>query len=113
MHHISPGKYKTIWLVSMCSIISKHTYFLLKVYLHCNLPHFRNVSNTSVGEGLLSMGLTPSSFGCVLQFMFISLEKKEREKSELSQTISFYLISCLEERRRKLFVSDKNLGKVQ
>ena len=31
----------------MCSIISKHTYFLLKVNLHCNLPHFRNVSNTS------------------------------------------------------------------
>ena len=47
MHHISPGKYKTIWLVSMCSIISKHTYFLLKFDLHCNLPHFRNVSNTS------------------------------------------------------------------
>ena len=51
MHHISPGKYKTIWLVSMCSIISKHTYFLLKVDLHCNLQHFRNVSNTS-GETL-------------------------------------------------------------
>ena len=48
MHHISPGKYKTIWLASMCSIISKHTYFLLKVNLHCNLPHFRNVSSTSV-----------------------------------------------------------------
>ena len=32
----------------MCSIISKHTYFLLKVDLHCNLPHLRNVSNTSV-----------------------------------------------------------------
>ena len=34
----------------MCSIISKHTYFLLKVDLHCNLPHFRNVSNTSAPE---------------------------------------------------------------
>ena len=32
----------------MCSIISKHTFFLLKVDLHCNLSHFRNVSNTSV-----------------------------------------------------------------
>ena len=31
----------------MCSIISKHTYFLLKVNLHYNLPHFRNVSSTS------------------------------------------------------------------
>ena len=50
MHHISLGKYKTIWLVSMCSIISKHTYFLLKVNLHFNLPHFRNVSNTSVKQ---------------------------------------------------------------
>ena len=38
----------TIWLVSMCSIISKYTYFLLKVNLHCNLPHFRNVSNTQI-----------------------------------------------------------------
>ena len=47
MHHISPGKYKTIWLVSMFSIISKHKYFLLEVDLHCILPHFRNVSNTS------------------------------------------------------------------
>ena len=47
VHHISPGKYKPFWLVSMCSIISKHTYFLFKVDLHCNLPHFRNVSNTS------------------------------------------------------------------
>ena len=50
MHHISPGKYKTIWLASMCSIISKHTYFLLKVDLHYNLPHFRNVSSTSVTQ---------------------------------------------------------------
>ena len=47
VHHISPGIYKTIWLVSMCSIINKHTYFLLNLDLHCNLPHFRNVSNTS------------------------------------------------------------------
>ena len=31
----------------MFFIISKHTYFLLKVDLHCNLPHFRNVSSTS------------------------------------------------------------------
>ena len=27
--------------------ISKHTYFLLKVDFHCNLPHFINVTNTS------------------------------------------------------------------
>ena len=40
MHHIYPDKYKTIWLVSMCYIISKQTYFLLKVNLHCNLVHF-------------------------------------------------------------------------
>ena len=31
----------------MSSIISKHTIFLLKVDLHCILPHFRNVSDTS------------------------------------------------------------------
>ena len=48
VHHISPVKYKTIWLVSIFSIISKYTYFLLKGDLHCNLPHFRNVSNTIV-----------------------------------------------------------------
>ena len=47
VHYISPGKYKTICLVSMRSIISKHTYFLFKANLHCNLPHFRNVPNTS------------------------------------------------------------------
>ena len=68
MHHISPGKYKTIWLVSMCSIISKHTYFLLKVYLHCNLPHFRNVSNTSAWRRVAAVQarLTDSILGSQL-----------------------------------------------
>ena len=46
-----PDRFKTIWLVSMCSIITKNTSFLLKLNLHCNLPHFRNVSNISGEQG--------------------------------------------------------------
>ena len=42
-----PRKYKTLLLVSKLSIVSKSTQFLLKYDLHCNLPNFRNVSNTS------------------------------------------------------------------
>ena len=38
---------KTICLVSNFYIISKSTLFLLKTDLHCNLPNFINVSNTS------------------------------------------------------------------
>ena len=43
-----PGNIKTIWLVLVFTIISKSTSFLLKFDLHCNLPNFRHVSNTSV-----------------------------------------------------------------
>ena len=43
----SPCNYKTIWIVSKLSIVSKSTQFLLKLDWHCNLPNFRHVSNTS------------------------------------------------------------------
>ena len=39
MNHISPDKYKTIGLISMCFIVSKHTYFLLKVTFQKCLKH--------------------------------------------------------------------------
>ena len=47
----SPGKHKTIWIVSMfffcIVIIYKSTLFVLRLDLHCYLPNFRNVSNTN------------------------------------------------------------------
>ena len=55
VHHISPWTIKkTICLVSNFYIISKSTLFLLKTDLHCNLPNFINVSNTSA-PGLLTI----------------------------------------------------------
>ena len=39
---------KLFGLVSKFSIISKSTWFLLKLDLHCNLPNFKHISNTSV-----------------------------------------------------------------
>ena len=42
-----PDRYETIWFLSMCSVLTKRTSFLLKLDLHCNLPHFRNISNIS------------------------------------------------------------------
>ena len=47
MHHISPGIYKTIWLVSSCSIISKHIYFLLNS-IYTAICHIPEMSQTPV-----------------------------------------------------------------
>ena len=47
----------------MCSISAKCTSFLFKLDLHCNLPHFRNVSNT-IGE----KGGRTTEFICKCQF---------------------------------------------
>ena len=48
VHFISPWQNLPIWLVLMFSIISKSTSFLLKLDIHCKLPNFMRVSNTSV-----------------------------------------------------------------
>ena len=65
----------------MCSILSKHTYFLLKVDLHCNLPHFRNVSNTN-GVALPKLdGVAPlMTDPPPISSTTLSEEKKKEEK---------------------------------
>ena len=69
VHIISPWQNLTIRLVLMFSIMSKSTSFLLKLDLHCKLPNFIRVSNTSVMNNLFFL----SKIGLIFRLLNVKL----------------------------------------
>ena len=86
-----PPKYKTILLVSKFSIISKITKFLFKSYLHCNLPNFRNVSNTSAQPSPPSPLSSPCSIHCPAASRDLD-PLHQRGAREIQRTLNMQLI---------------------